>query len=96
MGLALSNRWYEKYFFIFCKIAPDDTVHYVDQCLYLKIYLKVYLKSDRENYSSNSLLTQNRLLLIIFLLNNEKFSNICFHFDYQEINRYNLTLIALA
>lgn len=68
MDLALSNRWYKKYFFIFCRIAPDDTVHYVDQCLYLKIYLKVYLKSDRENYSSNSLLSQNMPLLIMWYI----------------------------
>lgn len=51
MGLSLINRWYEKYFLIFFRLAPDDTIHYIDQCPYLKTYLKVYLKSHRENYA---------------------------------------------
>lgn len=58
----------EKYFFIFYRIAPDDIVHYVDQCPYLKTYLNAYLKSERENYTSNSLLTQNKPLLVIWYI----------------------------
>jgi hypothetical protein len=70
MILALSNRWYETYLFIFCRIAPDDTVHYIDQCSYLKSFLKAYLRSDGGNCSSNSLLIQSMslLYLVYFLL----------------------------